>query len=185
MRFTAWMITLLAAAGLLGLGYHWGFQAQLAGMEELRARASQEAGRANRLEADAHKVEQRLAQAQTQLDQCQTRAERLAGQMARQPRPPAPSPAPAPAPEAKTRTVSKGQALMVLDNRVAVTLEKVEGQPRAAHLWIRVLGGREGRAALRAGSSISFRVEGRLYRLVIKQVHATVASFYLLEEKAP
>ena len=164
--------TLLAAGLLFALGYETADRTAASKVESYQKRAVLEAERAAALEQDKARLEQRLG---------------LALAEAGQGRPPSPAqPAPTPPPAAGRsgyRVLHSDRADLLLGGRLVVTLEEViGGRPRVAVLRLKVAGGQEGRKALKAGQEVRIRVAGKVYRLLVKQIHAASVRYGLIPE---
>jgi hypothetical protein len=166
-RALAWLLAGAGAALLLAVGW-WLGREDLAGrLGRAQARIAAEASRANRLAAEHRRLEKRLARAQSSLEKC-----RGGGGEA-----PAPPEEPS---EARSRLLHEGQAAVLMDGKLVITLEAIGDRPRRARIRVRVVDGKEGVARLGPGGEVSFAVEGRRLRLVVKRLHASSASVLLL-----
>lgn len=164
--------TLLAAGLLFALGYETAGRMAASKVESYQKRAVIEAERAAALAQDNARLEQRLG---------------LALAEAGQGRPPSPAqPAPTPPPLADRtgyRVLHADRADLLLGGRLVVTLEEViGGRPRVAVLRLKVAGGQEGRKALKAGQGVRIRVAGKVYHLLVKQIHTASVRYGLLPE---
>ena len=79
-----------------------------------------------------------------------------------------------------TRLLHQGEAVVLLGGRVVVALEGLSPDRRQALLRVRVVGGRQSKASLPAGSDLALELEGRPWRLLLKRIHANSVSFTLL-----
>jgi len=164
----AWAVTLVAAAALLGLGWWLGRDSLAPGLEQAQQEAARQADRANRLLADNRSLERRLGALSRRLDQCRRQ-----------------SPAPAPPAGEKTTTsriLTRGKAALELGGRLVITLEDISFKPRRAVLKVKVLGGKSGRVVLPVGSEVRFRVKGRIYALVLKQIFTSSVSYVIIPQ---
>ncbi len=164
----AWAVTLVAAAALAGLGWLLGRDSQAPELARARKQALDQAQRAGRLLAENRSLEQRLADLDRRLGQCR-----------RQGRVPAPT---AKKEKATSRVLMRGKAALELGGRLVITLEDISFKPRRAALKVKVLGGKGGRAILAVGSEVRFRVDGRLYALVLKQIFTSSVSYVIVPQ---
>jgi len=167
-RAAAWLMA-LAAAGVLGVvGFSLGREmggAEGARLTQEQAALAEQLGRCN---AVNQSLKTRVAALQRELAECRQ--------------------SPAVPPEtvlkekpgsSRRKLIRRGQAALFLDGKLVVSLEEVGGSPRRARIRVRVRGGRDGEAVMRPGSEVSFKVEGRLYRLLVKELHAASAAVIL------
>jgi hypothetical protein len=166
----AWALALVGSAILLWAGWSLGREDWRGRVDRAIGRVAAEASRANRLEAEHRRLEQRLAKARSRLEAC------LAGDEGAGP---GPAP-PAERPEPLGRLLHEGQAAVLLDGRLVITLEAVTADPRRARVRVRVVGGKEGLALLAPGEEVDFVVDGRRLRLVVKRLHSSSAAVLLL-----
>jgi hypothetical protein len=166
----AWVLALAGSAILLWAGWSLGREDWRGRVDRAIGRVADEASRANRLEAEHRRLEQRLAKARSRLEAC------LAGEGGAGQAPPPPGQRPEPL----SRLLHEGQAAVLLEGRLVITLEAVTSDPRRARLRVRVVGGKEGRALLAPGEEVGFAVDGRRLRLVVKRLHSSSAAVLLL-----
>lgn len=160
--------TLLAAGLLFGLGYETADRLADQEVSRARERAVRAVRDAVGLEREKAGLEQRLAEA-----------------LARAGQPPAPAPPAAVHQESEAdtafRVLRRDRADLLLDGRLVVTLEEVGGgRPRLALVRLKVAGGQEGRKALQAGQEVRIRVDGRVYRLLVKEIFTSSMRYGLL-----
>lgn len=167
----AWAVTLVAAAALLALGWSLGRQGPSTQLRRARQEALALARRANRLAADSRSLEDRLARIQSSLRECRRSRRSAPGRSDRRSKSPN---------RAGGGVLTKGKASLVLGGRATVVLEAVSHKPRRAVLVVKVLGGKAGRAVLAPGSEVRFRVDGRLYGLLVRQIHSSSVSFAII-----
>ena len=160
-----WLVTLLVAAALLGLGFSLANYHLAPQLEQARLREAEAAGRANRLAALNQSLEERLT--------------RLEAQQAAAP-PPLPPGAPGEADSPATRVLHKGEAVVLLNGRLVVALEGFGPERKEAHLKVRAPGGQEGRATLGPGADLGFRLDGQPHRLVLKRILTNSVIFTIL-----
>lgn len=161
---TALVVALVAAAGLLWLGWDLGRRWERPRLEKAQRDALAQADRAGRLAAQLQSLEARLARLQGELAACRGREGEA--------RPPRPG-------GGERRMVVRGQAVTFLGGRLVVALEELGGSPRRAVLALQVPGGRRGRAVLRPGGSVELRLEGRRWRLKLLRMHTNSVSLGL------
>ena len=161
----AWVLTLVAAAGLLALGYWLGREVEDPRLAQLGEQLAAQTTRAERLAAQNQSLEQRLARLE---------AERVAPAEA------PPKDKPAGEAEVSSHTLTRGRAVVLLGGKLVVSLLEVGGKPRQAAFNVKVLGGQEGTAVLKPGSSVGIKVDGAVYYLVLKAVHTSSVSFSLV-----
>lgn len=162
----AWLITLVLAALLLGLGYEWADHRLAPELNDARLAASLEANRANRLAQENQRLEQRLNEAEA----------RLAARAA------APGAEEAEAEGPSSRVIHRGEAALLLGGRLVVTLEAIAPEREAAQLRVKVLGGQEGATSLAPGGDARFRLDGKIYHLLLKKILTNAVIVTLLAE---
>jgi hypothetical protein len=155
-RTGAWSVALLAAAGLLALGF--GLASDYYGGELLRwqERATQAEIRANRLQ------EQSRLPLGSGLTAKQPKASSLLAQTV----------------EAELRL---GQAAEFLNGRVKLTLEQINPAAQRARLRVKV-DERQGVVVVGAGKKVSFRLDGALYQLELRQTRTSSATIALIPQ---
>ncbi len=160
----AWLITILAASGLLALGY-WAGKHSPGSLRLKRAQddavkyrlmAARQEDRANRLLAESKAMEERLTRAQANLRRLQKGLASL-----------------------DKRTLGPGQAV-VYYRRLVVAVEGISPDARRATMKLRILGGPQRRATLAAGDDLSLRLNRRTYRLVVRRIGPTKVTFSVL-----
>ena len=161
-----WLITLALAALLLGLGHELADYRLAPELTEARLAASLEATRANRLALENQRLEQRLAEAQARL------AARAGSDQ----------PEEAEAQGPASRVLHRGEAALLLGGRLVVTLEAIGPEREAAQLRVKVLGGQEGATRLAPGGDARFRLDGKVYHLLLKKILANAVIVTLLPE---
>ncbi|KMY68851.1 hypothetical protein AAU61_04520 [Desulfocarbo indianensis] len=72
------------------------------------------------------------------------------------------------------------RAVAALNGRVVFTLEELDAAGGRARVRVKVLGGKEGLVIMRPGQSVSFRLDGSLYRLVLEKTEGSAAAFALV-----
>lgn len=170
-RWVLLVETILAAGLLFGLGYETAESLWSGRLEKCQERTLQQAKRAAELQRDKLRLEQRLAAALAQAGQP---PRRLAAAEA-------PPPANTGGEQGVFRVLHRDRADLWLGGRLVVSLEQVAGgHPRVALLRIKVAGGQEGRKALKAGQEVRIRVDGRVYRLLVKQIYTASLRYGLL-----
>ncbi|MFH1059744.1 MAG: hypothetical protein V1797_13850 [Pseudomonadota bacterium] len=151
---TQWIVTLVLAAVLVGLGYDLARRELLPDLQEAQRQAATEASRANRLLAENQRLEQRLGDAESRL------ASRGLGPAA-----------PVEVPGAVSRVLHRDEAVLVLGGRLVLILEEISADRLQAAIKVKVLGGgREEGMRLRAGGDVRLRLEGRIYHVVLKKI---------------
>lgn len=157
------MATLGLAALLLALGYEAADQRLGVELRQTRKELAQESSRANRLAQESQQTESRLASALAQL-------EARGGQGA-------------PPPDGslegegvRGRVLHRGETLVVLEGKVALTLEAILMNPRRALLRIQVTGQPPAEAALAPGQETRFRLAGHFQRLTLLGIHLSSVS---------
>lgn len=164
--------TVLAAGLLFGLGYETAESVWSGRVEDCQARAAGEAERAAGLMRDKQRLEQRLAAALAQAGQPRQTQDNASATQG--------SAAPSGEEQGVYRVLHRDRADLWLGGRLVVSLEEVGGRPRAAVLRIKAAGGQEGRKALKAGQEVRIRVDGRVYRLLVKQIFTASVRYGLL-----
>ena len=154
----AWAVALLAAAGLLAIGFGLASDYYEGELQRWQEKAAMSQARAIRLEAQL---------------QGKSRTPAPAGPEGKALSPSGPT-------RGEETQLQLGRASVVLDGRVVLTLEKIDTQIQKARLRVKVLGGREGVAIMGAGNNVSFRLDGTLYHLVLKQTQASSATVILI-----
>jgi hypothetical protein len=154
----AWAVALLAAAGLLAIGFGLASDYYEGELQRWQEKAALSQARAIRLETQLHKTNKTPIPAKPN------------GKALSQS-----SPA-----RGEETQLHLGRASVVLDGRVVLTLEKIDTQIKKARVRVKVLGGREGVAIMGPGNDVSFRLDGTLYHLVLKQTKASSASVILI-----
>lgn len=160
----ALVVTLALAALLLGLGYELADHRLGPELNDARLAASLEANRANRLAQENQRLEQRLNEAEA----------RLAARSA------APEEAEAQGPA--SRVIHRGEAALLLGGRLVVTLEAIAPEREAAQIRVKVLGGQEGITSLAPGGDARFRLDGKVYHLLLKKILTNSVLITLLAE---
>jgi hypothetical protein len=156
----AWAIALLAAAGLLAVGFGLASDYYQGELQRWQDKAALAQGRANRLAAQLEEKDKHPSQA---LGRFKDQAESFSSE-----------------PRAEEVQLQLGRAAVVLDGRVVLTLEKIDTPAQKARVRVRVLGGREGVAVMGPGSNVSFRLGGTLFHLVLKQTQSSSATVILI-----
>ncbi len=164
----AWAVTLVAAAALLGLGWLLGRDSRAPELAQARKQAADQAQRAGRLLAENRSLERRLADLSQRLEQYR--------------RPGRIPPPPAKKEKTTSRVLTRGKAALELGGRLVITLEDISFKPRRAALKVKVLGGKSGRAVLAVGSEVRFRVDGRVYALILKQIFTSSVSYVIVPQ---
>ncbi|MCA1990230.1 MAG: hypothetical protein LDL07_13985 [Desulfarculus sp.] len=162
----AWLATLVLAALLLGLGYELADHRLAPDLNDARLAASLEANRANRLAQENQRLEQRLNEAEA----------RLAAKTA------APGSEEGEAEGPASRVIHRGEAALLLGGRLVVTLEGIAPEREAALLRVKVLGGQEGSTRLAPGGDARFRLDGKVYHLLLKKILTNSVIVTLLAE---
>jgi len=162
----AGLITLVLAALLLGLGYELADHRLAPELSDARLAASLEANRANRLAQENQRLERRLAEAEA----------RLATKTA------TPGSEEGEAAGPTSRVIHRGEAALLLGGRLVVTLEAIAPEREAAQIRVKVLGGQEGATSLAPGGDARFRLDGKVYHLLLKKILANSVIITLLPE---
>lgn len=163
-----WLLTVAVAAALLALGFELARQHLEPQLRQAQEQLAAEGSRANRLAAENQRLEARLSQAEAALNQ--------------RPGPP-PRPQAEPPAEAETggsRVLHRGEAAVLLEGGLVLTLEGLARDRRQAQLAVRVLDGQETRADLAPGAELRLRVRDRGYRLVLRKIVANSVVYTLL-----
>jgi hypothetical protein len=158
----AWIVALLAAAGLLAIGFGLASDYYEGELKRWQEKAGLAESRAIRLQAELGQSNQRQTLGS---ERPQGQSGPIKGQ-----------------PETVDSELHLGQAMVVLEGRVVITLEKIDSAARKARVRVKVLGGREGVAIMGAGDNVSFRVDGTLYHLVLKQTLRSSATIALIPQ---
>ncbi len=158
----AWTVALLAAAGLLAIGFGLASDYYEGELKRWQDKAGLAESRAIRLKAEL----EQYSQGQTLVP------DKLLGS----------SGAVRGRPGAIDLDLYLGQAAVVLDGRVVLTLEKIDSSAQKARVRVKVLGGREGVAIMAPGNNVSFRLDGILYHLVLKQTLDSSAAVALIPQ---
>lgn len=158
----AWAVALLAAAGLLAIGFGLASDYYEGELQRWRDKAAVAQGRANRLAAQLQDRDKRSTLAP---DRFKSQAESATGE-----------------PRTEETQLQLGRASVVLDGRVVLTLEKIDTPAQKAKVRVKVLGGREGVAIMGPGNNVSFRLGATLYHLVLKQTLSSSATVVLIPQ---
>ena len=137
-------------------------------LNAVHKRAAEQAGRANRLTAENRMLESRLA--------------RLAAKASPSEVDSSSRDKDAKTPAVQSRLLHKGRAVLVLDGRVALSLESISPRDRKASIRVQVIGGKEGAAVLGPGSSVGIKVGKEVHYLVVKAVHTSSVVFTLVSK---
>jgi sulfate adenylyltransferase subunit 1 (EFTu-like GTPase family) len=160
-------LTVLAALGLLGLGYEYGTEKYGQQLEICRRLATQQTERANRLAALNHQLEIRVAE----LTKLNTAS------------PPEVVKADLPAddqPNRRTLTLHRGRAVIIKDGELILALEDSSNNPKRVAINVKTLAGKSQTVVLGAGSSVVIKLGSRRVNLVVKEIHASSATVRLL-----
>ncbi len=160
-RAGAWAVALLAAAGLLAIGFGLASDYYTGELIRWQEKATRAEIRANRLAAEFKQKDGRLSMGQEL-----TPRQRKAGSAQ---------------PQTVVSELSLGQASVLLGGRVVLTLERLNQSAQRARVRVNV-NGREGVAIVSPGNNVSFRVEGTLYQLVLKQTQTSSATIALIPQ---
>lgn len=152
-RTGAWLVALLAAAGFTALGFGLARDYYTGELQRWQERATQAEIRANRLQE-------------------QSRLPFGSGLPAKQPK------ADSLLPQTVVAELRLGQAAEFLNGRVTLTLEQVNQAAQRARLRVKV-DERQGVAVVGAGNKVSFRLDGALYQLVLRQTGTSSATIAL------
>lgn len=169
----AWLITLVAATALLGLGASLGWEWREPEVINLRQAVQRQANRSGSLMAQIQSLENRLGKQKAEL--ASSRALEDAGRSLHRPPPAGTAP--------ESRLLHRGKAEMVLDGRVSLSLVEIQGRDQVA-IRVRVMGGKSGLTVLTPGQDKSFVVDGRLWRLLLKSIHASSARVQVSRARA-
>ncbi len=160
-------MTVLAALGLLGMGYLYGSEKYEQQLDSCRRLAKQQTDRANRLTALNRQLENRVArlhQSQKVSDNKSTKEET---------QPPAQA-------NKRTMTLHRGRAVIIEDGKLILALEQVSNNPKRVAIKVKNLAGKSQTVVLGAGSSVGIKLGGQVVRLVVKEIHASSATVQLL-----
>lgn len=155
-RTGAWLVALLAAGGLLTIGFGLAGDYYRGELLRWQERATQAEIRANRLQ------EQSRLSLGNQMPSKQPKADSLLAQTI-------------------VAELRPGQPAEFLNGRVMLTLEQINPTARRARLRVKV-DERQGTAVVGAGSKVSFRLDGVLYQLVLRQTNTSSATIALIPQ---
>lgn len=155
-RAGAWTVALLAAAGLLVIGFGLASDYYTGELQRWQERATRAEIRANRLRDKSRlPLGLDMAPKQRKADSAQL--------------------------ETVVTDLRLGQSSAVLNGRVVLTLERLN--PTAQRARVRVMvDGREGVAIVSPGNKVSFRLGNTLYKLVLKQTLTSSATIALIPQ---
>lgn len=164
----AWIIiqTVVASAALFLLGFEMGSSDISDQLEKCRQESTERGEQVIQLTQERNDLERRLQKA-------------LKLPVPRASEPDRPTVPPADANEVAGGLLHMNRAEVLLDGRLILTLEDVDGRPRKALIRFRAAD-REQRKALAAGQEVTLNLEGRRLRLLIKQITTASARYSLI-----
>ena len=159
------VLTLIAGAGLLGLGFETGYVYWRGETAKAQNDAVDQANRAARLLSENRSLEERLARLEDRLNA----AKRGTGGLIPY--------------RAESRTLTRNRSAVLLDGLLVITLLDMGGKPRKAYFKLKLPGKSEGTTALDAGGSVAIKAGNRVYDFVVTSVGNTTAGFTLIPRK--
>ena len=176
-----WLLTLAVAVVLLGLGYNLARQGLEPQLKEAKEQLAAERSRANQLAALNQSLEARLDQAEAGLSQRPAPPPRIEEPPSRpEPEPPGEGDAPA----SRVLQLHRGEAAVLLDGQLVLTLEGFSQGRRQAQLTVRLAGGQESPASLAPGGELRLRLGERSYRLLVRKIVSNSIVYSLLPLEA-
>lgn len=162
-------LAVLAAAVLLGLGYWLGQESADGRLAEAKAEAdrfNRQAARQSAVNTQllgrAEELERRLAQAEAALARASQNPEDLG---------------------VKSRLLRHGEAAILLGGALVATLRGVIQDPPQARIALQNADGQMGQALLEPGGEALIRVNGQVWRLILKKVSGGSATIALLPRR--
>ena len=158
-------LTILAGAGLFGLGLETGYVYWRGETAKAQNDAVDQANRAARLTVENRSLEERLALLEDRL----SATRKGTGGFIRG--------------RAQSRVLTRQRSTVLLDGLLVVTLLEISGKPKKAYFKLKLPGKTEGTAALDAGGSVAIKAGNKVYDFVVTSVGNSTAGFTLIPRR--